>query len=251
MKKNKTILIVGACGTIGTSLVKELSLKEYDLLLGDINKKKLYELKKINPKNIEIFFKDLTLKKNIDKFISFGHKRFKKIDSIVFASYPKSKQWGKKFENIQEKYLKEDLYNQLGSTIIFCQRIGNYFIKQKYGNIILISSIQGLQAPKFEHYQQTNMFSPIEYSAIKSGIIAICRYLAKYYRNKNIRVNCVSPGGIKAKQPSIFIKKYRRSCNSKGLLESKDITQKIIFLISDHSNYITGHNLIVDDGWHL
>ena len=251
MKENKTILIVGACGAIGSSLVKELFLKGYDLLLGDINKKKLFELKKINPKKIKIFFGDLTLKKNINKFISFGHKKFKKIDSIVFASYPKSKQWGTKFENIQEKYLKEDLYNQLGSTIIFCQRISNYFIKQKYGNIILISSIQGLQAPKFEHYQKTKMVSPIEYSAIKAGIIAISRYLAKYYRNKNIRVNCVSPGGIKEKQPSIFKKKYRRSCNSKGLLEPKDITQKIIFLISDNSNYITGHNLIVDDGWHL
>ena len=74
------------------------------------------------------------------------------------------------------------------------------FLKQKVGNLILISSIQGTQAPKFEHYKNLNMTSPIEYSAIKSGIISITKYLSKYYKNKNIRVNCVSPGGIDDKQ---------------------------------------------------
>ena len=72
-------------------------------------------------------------------------------------------------------------------------------------NLVLISSIQGIQAPKFEHYKNLNMNSPIEYSAIKSGIISITKYLSKYYRNKNIRINCVSPGGIKDNQPRLFI----------------------------------------------
>ena len=251
MKKNKTILIVGACGVIGSSLVKSLSSEGYNLLLGDINKKKLFQLKKINSKQIEIFSADLVSKKNIDKFISYGHLKFGKIDSIIFASYPRSKQWGKKFEDIQEKYLKEDLYNQLGSTIIFCQRIIRYFKKQRFGNMVLISSIQGLQAPKFEHYNKTKMVSPIEYSAIKAGIISIAGYLAKYLRSTKIRVNCVSPGGIKGKHSSKFIKKYRASCNSKGLLDPNDISKSISFLISDSSRFITGQNFVVDDGWHL
>ena len=64
------------------------------------------------------------------------------------------------------------------------------------------------------------MVSPIEYSAIKSGIISITKYLSKYYRNKNIKINCISPGGIRDKQHSeLFVKKYRQSCNSKGLLD--------------------------------
>ena len=95
------------------------------------------------------------------------------------------------------------------------------------------------------------MTSPIEYSAIKSGIISITKYLSKYYRNKNIRVNCVSPGGIKDNQPIEFIKKYKQSCNSKGLLNGEDISKVISFLISDESKYITGQNLIIDDGWSL
>ena len=64
---------------------------------------------------------------------------------------------------------------------------GAYFLKLKKGNLILISSVQGIQAPKFEHYPDSKMSSPIEYSAIKSGIISVSRYLSKYYKNKNIR----------------------------------------------------------------
>ena len=119
------------------------------------------------------------------------------------------------------------------------------------GNLILISSVQGIQAPKFEHYSDSKMSSPIEYSAIKSGIISVSRYLSKYYKNKNIRVNCVSPGGIKDNQPNLFIKRYRKSCNSKGLLDGKDISKLILFLLSDKSKYISGQNLVIDDGWTL
>lgn len=251
MKKNKVALIVGACGRIGSSLVKELILDDYNLLLGDINHKELKNLKSEYPSRTEIFSADLTLKKNIDKFISFGNNKFKKIDAIIFCSYPKSRQWGTRFEKIEEKYLKEDLYNQLGSVIIFCQRICRYFIKQKHGTIILVSSIQGLQAPKFEHYKDTKIFSPIEYSAIKAGIISLTNYLSKYFRNKNIRVNCVSPGGINDKQPSKFKKRYRKSCNSIGLLNPVEVSHAIKFLLSNKSNLISGHNLVVDDGWHL
>ena len=61
------------------------------------------------------------------------------------------------------------------------------------------------------------MISPIEYSAIKAGLISITKYLAKYYKGNNIRVNCISPGGIKDNQEEIFIRKYRESCNNNYL----------------------------------
>ena len=253
MKKHKEIVaITGGCGRIGSALAKDLIKTGYKVLLGDINDKKLKPLKKkIGSKNLEIFSGDLTSKKNIDRFITFGLKKFKKIDSIVCCSYPKSKKFGTRFEKIKENFLKDDLYKQLGGTIILCQRIIKYFLRSKKGNLILISSVQGMNAPKFEHYSGTKMHSPIEYSAVKSGIIAVTRYLSKYYKNKNIRINCVSPGGIKDNQPKLFIKKYRKSCNSKGLLHGEDISNLIVFLLSNKSKYINGQNLVIDDGWTL
>jgi NAD(P)-dependent dehydrogenase (short-subunit alcohol dehydrogenase family) len=139
----------------------------------------------------------------------------------------------------------------LASAIILSQQLFQVFIKQGYGNFIHMSSIQGVATPKFEHYDGTQMTSPIEYSAIKSGIISMTSWLAKYYKNNNIRVNCISPGGILDKQPDSFLEKYRESCTSKGMLDAEDVVGSVLFLLSDQSKYINGQNLIVDDGWSL
>jgi len=248
----KTIIVTGGAGRIGSALAADLVKHGHKVLLGDINNSKLLKIKKkLNSKNIEIFQGNLTTKNNIDRFIKFGVTKFKNIHAAVHCSYPTSKKWGARLEDLEEIHLKNDLQNQLGGSIIFSQRIMKYFLKQKKGNLILISSIQGIQAPKFNHYKNLNMTSPIEYSAIKSGIITITKYLSKYYKNKNIRINCVSPGGIKDNQPKLFTKRYRQSCNSKGLLDGEDISKLILFLLSDKSKYITGQNLIIDDGWSL
>ena len=95
------------------------------------------------------------------------------------------------------------------------------------------------------------MTSPIEYTAIKSGIISITRYLSKYCKGDNIRINSISPGGIFDNQPKSFVQNYKDSCNSKGMLESEDITGALLFLLSDESKFIHGQNIIVDDGWTL
>ena len=95
------------------------------------------------------------------------------------------------------------------------------------------------------------MNSPIEYSAIKSGIISITRWLAKRYSKQNIRVNCISLGGILDQQPKSFLKLYQATCNSKGMLDAEDVSGVLLFLLSSRSQYLTGQNIIVDDGWSL
>ena len=252
MLKNTVVAISGGAGKIGSALAKAIVNNGGKVLLGDNNKVKgkIIE-KKLGKKNCFYNYLDITDKSNLDSFICTGIKKFKKINAAIHCAYPKSKSWGTKFENLNSIYLNEDLNNQLGGAIIFSQRFIKYFLKIKSGNLIHISSIQGIRSPKFEHYKGTNIVSPIEYSAVKSGIISITCYLAKYYRNKNIKVNCISPGGIEEGQKPIFIKNYRKSCNSKGLLEAKDIVGTALFLLSNNSAYINGQNLVVDDGWSL
>ena len=104
---------------------------------------------------------------------------------------------------------------------------------------------------KFHHYSNLNMSSPIEYSAAKAGIISLTRYLAKYIQNKDLRINCISPGGIYDNQNKIFVKRYKNDCISKGLLDPKDLCSTVKFLISDDSKYIRGQNILIDDGWSL
>ena len=95
------------------------------------------------------------------------------------------------------------------------------------------------------------MIAPIEYSTSKSGIVAMTRYLAKFYKGKNLNINCISPGGIYENQPKSFVKKYKDICNKKGLLVGEDIVETIIFLLSNNSDFISGQNLVIDDGWSL
>ena len=252
MENQKTIIITGACGIIGSGILKGLISDQYNLILVDNNRNKIEELSKTIISKKIIFVEANILKKHeIDLCIKKGLDKFGKIDVAIHAAYPKSKGWGTKFENLEEDFLMEDIKNQLGSAIIFSQRIIDCFLKQGYGNLIHISSIQGISQPKFDHYKGTDMVSPIEYSAIKSGIISITKYLSKYYKKRNLRVNCISPGGIANKQPNIFIENYNNSCNSKGLLDSEDLIGLITFLISDKSKYINGQNIIIDDGWSL
>ena len=255
MTKNKRILITGGAGLIGSEIAKKIIDIDHEarVVVVDKNKKKLAEKfkKYSNNRNLLIITADLCKTSGIDSCIKKTIENFGGFDVVIHAAYPKSLGWGAKFEDLEKKYLNEDLSNQLGLAILLSQKVLGFFKSQGHGNLIHISSIQGTSTPKFEHYSKTSMASPIEYSAIKAGIISITKYLSKYYKNSNIRVNSISPGGIMDDQPALFVKKYKKSCNDKGMLDVSDLIGTIIFLISDSSRYINGQNIIVDDGWSL
>ncbi len=248
----KTVAISGGLGKIGLSIALNLSKKKFNVIIGDINDKKYQKIKrKLDLANIKFFRGNLCLEKDINKFISFGAKHFKKIDYTIHCCYPKPKRWNAKIDKLDQDDLNKNISNHLGGSIIYSLKFIKHFLKNGGGKIIHFSSIQGISAPKFDHYVNLNMNSPIAYSAIKSGIISITRYLAKYYGSKNIDVNCISPGGIMDKQDKVFINRYKKSCLTKGLLDFKDIQPLVIFLLSDGSKFMNGQNFIIDDGWSL
>jgi len=252
MKYNKNIIVVGGAGKIGSTFVNFLSKNGSTVIIADTNKKIADEIVKKSNNKRNLFLEcDVNNDHSINNLISKSKKLLINIDAVVYCAYPKSKGWGEKFESIKRIHLKQDLNDHLGSSIIFSQKIINFFLKQGYGNLIHISSIQGVTSPKFEHYKDTYMVSPIEYSAMKSGIISISKYLAKLYKKKNIRVNCISPGGILDNQPAKFIKNYKNDCGTKGLLDAEDLIGTLLYLISDDSKYVNGQNIIIDDSWSL
>ena len=117
--------------------------------------------------------------------------------------------------------------------------------------LINISSIYGVIAPKFEIYENTLMTTPVEYAAIKSGLIHLTKYMAKYFKGMNIKVNTLSPGGILDSQPEDFLVKYKKECSNKGMLNKSDLKGTLIYLLSDMSKYVNGQNIIVDDGFSI
>ena len=252
---NQNVLITGAAGRIGSAIATQVIDDGGTVLLTDINKSKLINLKNKflseGKEKVHIFIADITTSDGIEKLLKECLVKVNKIDSAIHSAYPTSSGWGAKFEDIIQSNLDKDLSMQLGGAIIFSQIILKYFVEQNKGNLIHVSSIFGFQPPKFDHYEGTNLTSPIEYAAIKSGIISITRWLAKYYKNQNIRVNCISPGGILDNQPISFIEKYRESCTNIGMINAKDLVSTITLLLSSKSRAINGQNIIIDDGWSL
>ena len=238
MLNNLIVAISGGAGRLGSAFSKAVVENGGKVIIGDINSESGSQLVAELGDNVALFFEgNLTEPNTVDLMIRKGLEKFGKIDAAVHCAYPVSEQWGTRFEDLESEDLEKDLFNQLGGAILFSQRMIIHFWKQGHGNLIHISSIQGVAAPKFEHYEGTNMVSPIEYSAIKSGIISITRYLAKYYKGQNIRVNCISPGGILEKQPDDFLQRYKSSCTSKGMLNADDLCGTVIYLLSDQRRF--------------
>jgi len=237
---------------LGQQIVREIIEQNGYVLATDTNTEKATKLFHALPsKQVKFTPMDITDADSIDIAITSGIKQFGSVNACVNAAYPRTASWGITFEELEMEELQENLKLQLGGAIILSQRMMKHFVAQGNGNFIHLSSIMGVVAPKFENYEGTSMTSPIEYTAVKSGIISLTSWLAKYYKNKNIRVNCVSPGGILDKQPESFLEKYRNSCTSKGMLDSTDVAGTVLFLLSDQSKYINGQNIVIDDGWSL
>jgi NAD(P)-dependent dehydrogenase (short-subunit alcohol dehydrogenase family) len=251
----QTILITGAAGRIGSATAKHALMAGASVILTDIAsqalEKLVAELSDSDPTRIHAFVVNIANPEEINSLVVKALTCTGCIDGAVHSAYPRSKGWGSRFEELKADDLYQDLSMQLGGAILFSQRMLRCFQDQGHGSLIHLSSIQGVQAPKFEHYAGTNMSSPIEYTAIKSGIISITRWLAKYSANQNIRVNCVSPGGILDAQPEEFLKRYRQSCTNIGMLSAEQVASAITFLLSPGAAAINGQNIIVDDGWTL
>ena len=188
---------------------------------------------------------------DVQKAIAIGEKEFGQLLGSVHCAYPRDEGWERPFEDLTLDSLAIDFRDQLATAIIFSQISSNAMRANGNGSIVLLASIQGVRAPRFRHYESLEMTSPAAYSAIKGGVISYARWLAKYLSGTGIRVNCVSPGGILADQPELFQQRYREDCLTKGLLDPDDVVGAISFLLSEDSRYISGHNIVVDDGWSL
>lgn len=188
-----------------------------------------------------------------DNSIEFGIQtvvsHFGRIDGLVNNAYPRTSDWGAKFEAIDPDSWRRNVDIQMNSYFVFCQKALKQMAVQKCGSIVNIASIYGVVGNDFTLYEEFGGTSPAAYSAIKGGIINLTRYLSSYYGRKGIRVNCVSPGGIFDNQHPSFIARYEAKVPMGRLGNPDDIAPAVSFLLSDEAKYITGHNLIVDGGW--
>lgn len=117
------------------------------------------------------------------------------------------------------------------------------------GSIINIASIYGVVANDPMLYAETDMKQPPNYNFVKAGMINFTRYLASYYGRHGVRANSISPGGYFNDQPQAFVEAYSSRVPLGRMMHNEDIKGAVVFLASDASEYVNGHNLLVDGGW--
>lgn len=253
--KNKVVIVTGGAGQLGRCFVRAIAEAGGIAIAADID---LSLADSLAPKKAENLagqiiaaHLDITSVQSVSTLISESFRKYGRIDALVNNAYPRNRNYGRNLEEVEYDDFCNNVSTHLGGYFLVAQQFCKAFKAQGYGNVVNMSSIYGSMAPRFEVYDGTPMTMPVEYAAIKSAVEHLTRYFAQFYKKSGIRVNSISPGGILADQPSSFLNEYNKHCGAKGMLSPDDVSGALLFLLSDEGKFITGQNLIVDDGFSL
>jgi NAD(P)-dependent dehydrogenase (short-subunit alcohol dehydrogenase family) len=239
--KDKIIIITGGNGLLGKAIIERLTQEGAFCINFEINIESNDDLSKV--------YCDITNSDSIDKALALVFLKYPQVDGLVNNAYPRTKDWGSKFEDIELNSWKQNVDWQLNSYFYLTQKVAIEMSSRNYGSIVNLASIYGVVGPDFTVYDGTTMTMPAAYSAIKGALINFTRYVASYLGPKQVRVNAVSPGGIFDNQNEIFVANYCNKVPMRRMGTPEDIAPTVAFLLSDDSKYITGQNIIVDGGW--
>tara|TARA_A100000164_G_scaffold277608_1_gene249729 strand:+ start:701 stop:1438 length:738 start_codon:yes stop_codon:yes gene_type:complete len=240
--KNKNIIITGASGGIGNSIVKKLNESGANILASGTRVEKLEELKS-KFKDIKILKFDISKSEDIEKFIENATAELGgSLDCIVNNA-------GITKDNLAIRMSfdewKKVIDINLTSTFLLSKFSIKKMLKSKSGKIINITSVVG----------HTGNLGQANYTASKAGLIAMSKSLALEYAKKNININCISPGFIKSAMTDKIDEKYKETIISKipsaRLGEPEDIANAVLFLASNQSNYINGETIHVNGGMYM
>ena len=239
--KNKKVLITGATGGIGNSLVEKFDNLGATIVASGTNEEKLNNLKNKFPKIFIDKFK-LEEHKKIEEFIEKIDKKVEGLDILVNNA-------GITLDNLSVR-LTEDNWKKvldinLTSSFLMCKYVIKKMLKRRYGKIINITSVVG----------HTGNLGQANYSASKAGIVAFSKSLAIEYAKKKININCVSPGFIKTEMTDKISEDFKKILIAKipsgDLGSGEDVSNCVAFLASDMAKYINGETIHVNGGMYM
>ncbi len=240
--ENKNIIVTGASGGIGNSIIKKLNEAGANILASGTKIEKLEKLKK-NFENIKISKFDISQSDKIEEFIENATNELGgSLDGIVNNA-------GITQDNLAIRMSLDDWQKviniNLTSTFLMSKFAIKKMLKNKSGKIVNITSVVG----------HTGNLGQANYTASKAGIVAMSKSLAIEYAKKNININCISPGFIKTAMTDKIDEKFKEAIVSKipsaRLGEPDDIANAVLFLSSDWSDYINGETLHVNGGMYM
>ena len=239
--KNKNIIVTGASGGIGNSIVEKLNEFDVNILATGTKIEKLEELKsKFN--KIKILKFDISKSDKIEEFIDNASRELGGLDCIINNA-------GITQDNLAIRMSLEEWKKvidiNLTSTFLMSKFAIKKMLKNKKGKIVNITSVVG----------HTGNLGQANYTASKAGIVAMSKSLAIEYAKKNININCISPGFIKSAMTDKIDEKFKELIISKipsaRLGEADDVANGVLFLCSNLSSYINGETLHINGGMYM
>lgn len=243
--KNKVVLITGACGQLGTAICKAFVEAESFVIGLDLRT----EGTKINGVNYHKL--DTTNKIKKQNMYEAIIKKYGTIDILVNNAGVST------FEDFEQR--TEEAFDwvvnvNLKSVFFDIQTYVNLYDKynSKQGSIINIGSTFGVVSPDFRNYTDLLRKNSEVYGATKAGVIQMTKYFSVHLADRNIRVNCVSPGGIfnpENPQGKDFQRNYNFRTPMKRMANAEEIVGTVLYLAGDSASYTTGQNIIIDGGF--
>lgn len=256
----RVAIVTGGNGKLGTEYVKTLALNGAKVAVFDIAEKINQELELLSKESAVKYFKvDITRKETLEKALAEIESSWDTpsilINNAALDAPPGfSPEENKSFEDYSLKSWQSVLDVNLTGMFLCCQVIGGRMAEKGRGSIINISSIYGVVSPNQGIYsyraeQGAPFVKPAAYSATKSAVLNLTRYLATYWAKKGVRVNTFTPGGVFNGQDKEFLKNYTTLAPIGRMANPDEYNGAILFLASDASSYMTGSNLVIDGGW--
>ena len=231
--EGKIIIVVGHKGLIGSAFA-EASRQFGATVVG-------FDL----PEN------DIRNENDVVKFTEKIVQEHGKIDGLVNCHHAKPDGFFDRVEDYGDKAWDEVMDSNLKGTFRMCKAVGESMSKTGGGSIVNLASTYSVVAPNHKIYDGITqpLKSPASYAASKGGIMALSNYLATYWADKNIRVNLMTPHGVWNNHEEIFEKNFSELSPMKRLSYNYEVAGGLVYLLSDASSYVTGHNLVIDGGW--
>ena len=234
--KDKVVVITGGAGLLGKMHAEAVREAGGKPILTDVID------------DGDCHYMDVTDKNSIEEFVD---KYLDRVDVLInnAALNPKmsTKDETNKFEDFSLDKWNKSLEVNLTGTFLCSQVFINKMIKDKTkGVVINVASDLGVIAPNQNIYNGD--VKPVDYSVTKHAIIGLTKYLSTYFGDKNIRVNAISPGGVYTNQSDDFVERLSKLIPMGRMANKDEYKGAIVFLCSDASSYMNGHNLILDGG---
>lgn len=253
---DRVAIITGGGGLLAAQHAIALIDQGAKVILADYNEPALNKAADVlaaENYKVDTFAADVTSKESWEKLRQFALESYGRIDILVNNAGFTNQSKSKNFDATFEKFPLEDWNNimnvNLTGTFLGCQVIGSYMVEQKKGSIINIASLYGVVSPNHRIYPGTGISQPVAYSVSKHGVVALTKYIATLWADKGVKVNALTPGGIWNGHQGLFLERFEQLIPIGRMSDKTELRGGIVYLASDASSHVIGHNLIIDGGW--